>query len=198
MRTANATPILLEALLPRATLAKNLLLVAGGSLLVALCAQIAVPLPFSPVPVTGQTFAVLLLGATFGAWRAAAALILYLLEGVAGLPVFAPIGAPGLARLAGPTAGYLLAYPVAAFLLGKLLEVTARRKVLYWLAGMLAAEAVILGSGALWLKWVTRSSWPDAVRLGALPFLPGELFKVALVGICLPASWWAAERYRRS
>lgn len=198
MKTATSETILLEALLPRATLLQNVLLVAAGSLLVALCAQLALPLPFSPVPVTGQTFAVLLLGATFGARRAALALLLYLGEGAAGLPVFAPLGAPGVARLAGPTAGYLLAYPVAAFVLGKLLETAARRRVFYWLGAMVVAETLILASGAVWLKWVTGVSWEQALLLGVVPFLPGELIKVALVGVCLPASWWALERRRQS
>src|SRR3990172_1900626 len=100
MSNRSAT-VLLDTVLPQATLAQNALLVVGGSLLVALCAQVSVPLPFSPVPVTGQTFAVLLLGATLGARRGAAALLLYLAEGAAGLPVFAPGGLPGVARLAG-------------------------------------------------------------------------------------------------
>ncbi|MFQ5816802.1 MAG: biotin transporter BioY [Terriglobia bacterium] len=198
MRAATSETILLEALLPRATLVQNVLLVVAGSLLVALCAQIAVPLPFSPVPVTGQTFAVLLLGATFGARRAAVALLLYLAEGAAGLPVFAPMGAPGLARFAGPTGGYLLAYPLAAFVLGTLLETAARRRLWYWLGAALAAETIILAGGAAWLKWVTRANWEQALLLGVVPFLPGDLIKVALVAVCLPASWWAVERRRQS
>src|SRR3989344_4977730 len=140
-----AAAVLLDALLPRLTLAQNLRLVAGGSLLVALCAQVALPLPFSPVPVTGQTFAVLLLGATLGARRSAAALLLYLVEGAAGLPVFAPGGLPGVARLAGPTGGYLLAIPAAAFLVGLAAEQLPRR---WWtrLGAAPAAAAVVLAT----------------------------------------------------
>lgn len=197
MRTATSETILLKALLPRATLYQNLLLIAAGSLLVALCAQIALPLPFSPVPVSGQTFAVLLVGATFGARRAAAALLLYLAEGAAGLPVFTPVGAPGLARLAGPTAGYLLAFPLAAFVLGTLLEKAPRRGLGYWLGAVAAAETIIFAGGATWLKWATGSSAAQALLMGVVPFLPGELMKVALVGVCLPASWWAVERRRQ-
>jgi len=196
MRNSTSQTILLDAVLPGATALQNLLLVVAGSLLVALCAQLAVPLPFSPVPVTGQTFAVLLLGATLGARRSAAALLLYLAEGGAGLPVFAPVGAPGLARLLGPTGGYLWAYPLAAFLVGKILETSLERRVATLITALLAAEAVIFSYGTIWLKHVTGLSWQQAVQAGLLPFLPGEAIKMMLVGLCLPASWWALERRR--
>jgi hypothetical protein len=101
---ADHQAVLADALLPRATLVQNALLVVTGSLLVALCSQISLPLPFSPVPVTGQTFAVLLLGATLGARRSAAALILYLAQGIAGLPVFAPGVLPARRGCWGPPA----------------------------------------------------------------------------------------------
>lgn len=192
--TARASTLsLMDVLLPRATLVQNILLIFSGSLLVALCAQISFYLPFSPVPVTGQTFALLLVGATFGARRAAAALLLYLAQGAIGLPVFAPGGLPGLARFAGPTAGYLLAYPLAAFLLGWLTERFPRRA---WLLAVLAAEAVIFAGGVSWLKVWAQLTWPQAAAQGLLPFLPGDLLKVVLVGACLPASWWALEKRR--
>jgi len=194
MSASQSPAILLEAILPRATARQNLLLVVAGSFFVALCAQISLPLPFSPVPVTGQTFAVLLVGASFGARRAAAVLLLYLAEGAAGLPVFAPGGAPGLARFVGPTAGYLLSFPLAAFVLGKLLETGRHRSFLRWLAALLAAEAIILAGGVTWLKLLTAWPWQHALLLGLVPFLPGELVKVMLVGLCLPASWWALAR----
>jgi len=198
MSNRSAT-VLLDTVLPQATLAQNALLVVGGSLLVALCAQVSVPLPFSPVPVTGQTFAVLLLGATLGARRGAAALLLYLAEGAAGLPVFAPGGLPGVARLAGPTGGSLLAFPAAAFLVGLLVErpeASGPRRWWTWLAAALAAEALILAAGTAWLALLTQASWMEAARLGAWPFLPGSVAKAALVALCLPASWWAVERNR--
>lgn len=185
--------ILLHALLPRVTLAQNILLIGAGSLLVALSAQLSLLLPFSPVPVTGQTFAVLLLGATYGARRSAAALLLYLAEGAVGLPVFAPGGPLGLARLLGPGGGYLLAFPAAGFLLGWLME-RWPRDGRGWLGAVLAAEVVIFLGGTAWLKLLTQVSWFEALGLGLLPFLPGELAKVALLGLCLPASWWALAR----
>jgi biotin transport system substrate-specific component len=188
--------VLLHAFLPRVSPAQSALLILAGSLLVALCAQISLPLPFSPVPVTGQTFAVLLLGATLGARRSAAALLLYLAEGAAGLPVFAPVGLPGLARLLGPTGGYLLAFPAAAFLLGWLVERMPRRRGWNWLTAVLAAEAAIFAVGVPWLKLVTGVGWSTAAQLGLLPFLPGTIFKAVLLTACLPASWWAVERSR--
>ncbi len=194
--TANPPIVLVDALLPAATRAQNMLLVVAGSLFVALCAQISLPLPFSPVPVTGQTFAVLLLGATLGARRSAAALLLYLAEGAVGLPVFAPGGLPGLARLVGPTGGYLLAFPVAAFLLGWMMEHLPRRWGL-WLAAALACELLILLAGSVWLLLIVPlPGWSEAAQLGLLPFLPGALLKVLLVSACLPASWWAVSRAR--
>lgn len=194
--TVNSPVILADALLPAATRAQNALLVVAASLFVALCAQVSLPLPFSPVPVTGQTFAVLLLGATLGARRSAAALLLYLAEGALGLPVFAPGGLPGAARLFGPTGGYLFAFPVAAFLLGWMMERLPRNWWL-WLAAAFASELFILFAGTAWLRLVVPlPGWSEAAQLGLLPFLPGSLVKVVLVAACLPASWWAAERAR--
>jgi len=202
LRAATANPaVLADALLPAATRAQNALLVVAASLFVALCAQISLPLPFSPVPVTGQTFAVLLLGATLGSRRACAALLLYLAEGAIGLPVFAPGGLPGLARLFGPTGGYLFAFPVAAFALGWMMErpeASGPRRWRLWLAAAFAAELFILFAGTAWL-WlaVPLPGWSEAARLGLLPFLPGSVVKVLLVAACLPASWWAASRAHR-
>lgn len=202
MTTRTSEVVLLDALLPRVTPAQNILLVLSGSLFVALCAQVSFPLPFSPVPVTGQTFAVLLLGATFGARRSAAALALYLAEGAAGLPVFAPAGLPGAARFLGPTGGYLLAYPAAAFLLGWLLERShrpgIRRPWWSWLIAVLAAEAVIFGLGVAWLRQVNQLSWAQGFQLGLLPFIPGEVLKVVLLTACLPASWWVLAAKERN
>lgn len=188
---------LVDAVLPRVSPWQNALLVLSGSLLVALCAQVSLPLPFSPVPVTGQTFAVLLLGAFLGPRRAAAALVLYLAEGAAGLPVFAPGGLPGVARFLGPTGGYLLAFPLAAFLVGWLVLRVPRR---WWtvLGAALLAEGLILASGTTWLKSLTGAAWSEAMSFGFLPFVPGSFFKAALLALLLPASWWAADRSPRA
>src|SRR5271154_4769275 len=107
-------------------IAADALRIAAANILLVLCAHIVIPLPWTPVPITGQTFGVLLVGVLLGARRGAITLILYLLEGVAGLPVFQPLGLPGLARFVGPTAGYLFSYPAAAFATGWLVERSAK------------------------------------------------------------------------
>src|SRR6202795_2362433 len=114
-------------------IAADALRIAAANILLVLCAHIVIPLPWTPVPITGQTFGVLLVAVLLGARRGAITLILYLLEGAAGLPVFQPLGLPGLARFAGPTAGYLFSYPAAAFVTGWLVERGA--KIRDWRVG---------------------------------------------------------------
>jgi len=153
-----------------------------GAMLVAAAAQISLPLPGTPVPMTLQPLAVLLVGGLLGAGLGPSALILYLAAGAAGLPVFTPYGAPGVARLLGPTGGYLLAYPVAAFAVGRLAADGRRlgRLALAVLAGLLlihlgglAQLLILTGSGAL------------AVRLGTLPFILGDLLKLGIAVLIL-------------
>src|SRR5262245_55372712 len=127
---------LMDLAAPRAGALDNTLLVLGASLVTGLAAQIAIPLPWSPIPITGQTFAVLLAGAVLGVRRSFAAQVLYLLEGAAGLPLFAG-GAAGAAVFAGPTAGYLLAFPFAAAAIGFLAEHGWDRRFASMLAAML-------------------------------------------------------------
>jgi biotin transport system substrate-specific component len=161
---------------------------AAANLLLVLCAWIALPLPWTPVPVTGQTFGVMLVAVLLGSRRGAVVLGLYLLEGLAGLPVFQPFGLPGAARLAGPTAGYLLAYPAAAFVTGWIVERPVRpnveRAFKFWLrlpSALLAGELLIFAGGCAWLAVGYRTGWTAALAAGAAPFLPGELIKMALV-----------------
>ena len=168
--------------------------VAAANLLLVLCAWIALPLPWTPVPVTGQTFGVMLVAVLLGSRRGAIVLGLYLLEGLAGLPVFQPFGAPGVARLAGPTAGYLLAYPVAALVTGWLVERVAGNSTLRLVGALVAGELIIFSGGCAWLMVAFRLSLPGALAAGATPFLPGELIKMALV----VAAVRGAERATRS
>src|SRR5213075_859061 len=133
----------------RGRTAIDVLLVLGGSALIALAAQIAIPLPFTPVPLTMQPLAVLLVGIALGATRGAAAATLYLLEGIGGLPVFAQ-GHGGALWLIGPTAGYLYSYPAAAWLAGWFSERGWGSTVLRSVAGMLAALALIYVGGWAW------------------------------------------------
>jgi biotin transport system substrate-specific component len=156
--------------------------VAAGALLVALAAQVAVPLPGTPVPMTLQPLAVLLVGGLLGPRRGAASLVAYLLLGAAGLPVFTPFGPPGLLRLFGPTGGYLLAFPFAAALVG---WATARRAG--WtgvltgaVAGMLAIHA-----GGLAQLLVLTGSARAALVAGAIPFVVGDTLKVVVASVLL-------------
>jgi biotin transport system substrate-specific component len=160
--------------------------VIGGSLLVALSAQVAIPLPFSPVPITGQTLAALLIGALLGRRLGACALLLYLAEGTVGLPVFAG-GGFGLARLAGPTGGFLVGLVVAAYLVGYLAERGWDRRPATTILAMVLGGIVIYAFGLVWLD---RFVGPSRVlAAGLLPFIPGDLFKIVLAAALLPSGW---------
>ncbi len=155
----------------------------AATALMAVCAHISVVLPFSAVPVTMQTFAVLLIAVVLGPTSAAIAMLLYLAEGVAGLSVFSPHGAGGLAQIAGPSGGYLLSYPVAAFLAGWSYKVARRRglpAILSALSGAVASEITIFTLGLAWLVTAFQLSPRVALAGGVLPFLPGELIKMTL------------------
>jgi len=160
-------------------------LVVSASLFVALCARIAVPLPFTPVPLTLQNFAVLLVGLTLGSRRGAIALVLYLGEGALGFPVFSS-GLGGFARLMGPTGGYLMAYPLAAFASGWIAERGARsfRRAT---AGAIAGDAVLFAGGLAWLTLWPHGSWWQAAHFGLYPFVFAEVAKV------MPAAGLAAR-----
>ncbi|MGH9746156.1 MAG: biotin transporter BioY [Candidatus Acidiferrales bacterium] len=180
-------------------IAADVVRIAAANILLALCAHIVIPLPFSPVPITGQTFGVLLVAVLLGARRGMLACVLYLLEGMAGLPVFQPLGAPGILRFSGPTAGYLLAYPPAAFATGWLVERVAASRFAPFatirLAGALVSgEAIIFLGGCAWLAVGMRLGWSTAVYAGALPFAPGELIKLALILAAVRGVELARER----
>jgi biotin transport system substrate-specific component len=180
------TLTLADAALPRAGVLREVVLILGASLVTAVAARIAVPVPWSPVPLTGQTFAVLLTGAVLGARRAVLAQVLYLIEGAMGLPFFAG-GLGGPLVLAGPTGGFLVAFPLAAAVTGLLAERGWDRRFGTMLAAMLLGSAVILVSGLAVL-----SRFVPADRLlaaGLLPFLPGDVIKAAAAALALPAAW---------
>lgn len=180
----------------RSALLYDAALVLAGSLLIALSAQIAIPLPFSPVPVTGQTMAVLLVGALLGRRRGSLAVLVYIAEGIAGLPVFAG-GAAGPARLLGPTGGYLVGFVAAAYLVGLLAERGWDRRVSTTAAAMALGNLVIYTVGVLWLT-VFVGSLSAALAAGVLPFIPGDLVKIAAAALLLPAGWkvlgWSNRR----
>lgn len=182
---------LTDLFVPRRGILADGLLVFGASLFIALAAQAAVPLPFTPVPVTGQTFAVLLVGALLGSRRGALAVGAYLAEGGAGLPVFAG-GAGGAAHLLGPTAGYLFAFLPAAWIVGLFCERGWDRRTAATAGAMSVGTAVILAGGASRLAVVVGAE--RAVALGVTPFLAGAALQIALAAALLPAAWRVAGR----
>src|SRR4026207_1325992 len=153
-------------------------LVIVFSLFIAACAQFAIPV--GDVPVTGQTFAVLLTGALLGSRLGAAAVIVYLIEGAVGLPFFAPGGPPGIARFLGPTGGYLVAFPAAAYVTGAFAEHGWDKKYLSAVAAMAIGSAVIFLAGWAWFAVLTNTSPVAAFKIAVLPFLPGDVIKIAL------------------
>jgi len=185
-QSSNPAKLIADRILRGEGVALDALRIAAANILLVLCAHIVIPLPFTPVPVTGQTFGVLLVAVLLGSQRGMLTCVLYLLEGMAGLPVFQPLGMPGPLRLAGPTAGYLLAYPSAAFVTGWLVEHTSARSFSRFrgvrLTGaLIAGEAIIFAGGCAWLALGIRLGWAGAIYAGALPFIPGEIIKIALI-----------------
>lgn len=148
-----------------------------GSVFVAVCAHIACPLPFTPVPFTLQPFAVLLVGMLFGPVTAFMTMALYLVEGASGLPVFTPAGLPGLARLVGPTGGYLFCYPVAAALAGSA-RLLRRPTFPAFLATGIAAMLVVYSCGALWFSYSLHVSRLSALSQTVVPFAAADFVKV--------------------
>jgi biotin transport system substrate-specific component len=166
--------VLAERLIPGEGVLWEALRTVSANLLLVLCAQIAVPLPWTPVPITGQTFGVLLVALLLGARRSALTMGLYLLEGVAGWPVFQPFGLPGAARLLGPTAGYLWAFPVAAFATGWAAEridnLRSRTGMARLIGCVLLGHALILGGGVVWLASVVGLGFTEGLKQGLAPF----------------------------
>ena len=178
--------VMIEAVWLKSGVGREIALILGGSFLIALSAQLQFALPFSPVPITGQTFTVLLLGALYGSRRGPATVVTYLTLGAIGLPVFAG-GTFGVARLVGPTAGYLVGFVAAAFVVGLLSERGWDRKPWTTAASMIIGNGVIYVPGLLWLsKFV---GWQAVLSTGLLPFLAGDALKIVLATILLPVGW---------
>jgi biotin transport system substrate-specific component len=163
------------------TRAGRIFLAISATAFVAICAHVSVPLYFTPVPVTLQTLAVILIGLALGPALGFSAMLLYLAEGAMGLPVFSPHGPGGVAQLLGPTAGFLFSYPLAAAAAGSLIRAVRLGRSQFpaaILAGI-AASAVIFSMGAGWIAHLLRLSPGAAWHMGVAPFLPGEVLKVA-------------------
>jgi len=157
---------------------RQVAVVVGASLLVALCARITIPIPGTPVPLTVQNFGVLLVGLMLGSRRGFAALALYLTEGAMGMPVFNPMGPGGIAQLFGPTGGFLLAYPLVAWVAGYVME-HGRKSFVRAAMGGLLGEVVLFTGGLTWLAVLTHSV-AQAFRWGLYWFLFAEVIKVMM------------------
>jgi biotin transport system substrate-specific component len=162
------------------------------TVLTAMAAQISIPLPFTPVPFTLQPMIVLLGGATLGSRLGAASQVLYLAAGIAGLPVFAasPVLPQGVARLLGPTGGYLMSYPLAAFVAGALAERGFDRRYLTSALAMAAGLTVTFTFGVAWMAWgATPLGLDRALQAGLYPFWAADALKVLLAAAILPTAW---------
>ncbi len=179
------------------TLPGKAVLAVGASVLVAVAAHVALPLPFTPVPIFLGDLAVLTLGVTLGPATAFSALMLYLLEGAAGLPVFAPNGPGGMLQLLGATGGYLFAYPLVAFTAGIVARALSSRtsRFLAGAAGAALASVLLFTIGTLWLGTVMHLSAGKAIALAVLPFLFGNLAKItAAASIYSATQRWRQQR----
>jgi biotin transport system substrate-specific component len=173
--------------------ARNVALVVIGALFIYLTARIVFPVPGSPVPVTGQTFGVLLVGGALGFKRGLAAVALYVAIGLIGLPFFAE-GKGGLAVLVGASGGYLVGFLVAGIVVGRLAELGWDRHLGGAVAMMLAGSFAIYAIGLHWLKAVTGMSLDDTIANGLTPFIAWDAAKLAVAAAIFPAAWWLIGR----
>jgi len=183
--TRASTDVLIDRIPVDRNLATDAIWVVAFSLVTAACAQISIHLPFVPVPITGQTFAVLLSGAVLGWRRGSLSQVMYLAEGAVGLPVFAD-GAGSVLHLVGPSGGYLLCFPLAAAVVGFLVELGVARSAWKLVGALVSADVMILLAGSTWLHLLFRVPYSQAWLLGFYPFLIADIAKVALVGCALP------------
>ena len=179
-------------------------LVIAGSLVIALSAAVSIRLPGNPVPITGQTFGVLLVAGAIGLRRGVASTALYLAIGIVGLPAFAE-GKAGLAIIAsvnggrlvlGATGGYLVGFVLASALVGRLAERGWDRRLPGALAAMALGNLAIYAAGLPWLAAATGYSVGETIAKGLVPFVLGDMLKLVLAGAALPAAWWVVGRQR--
>ena len=182
-------------LIPRTSALTNAALVVGGTAFMSLMAQIAIPVPGSPVPITGQTLGVLLIGTAYGASLGFATIATYVALGLLGAPILAQ-GAHGFAKLAGPTGGYLVGMVLAALLVGALANRRWDVHLRTSFGQMLLGELLIFAPGLVWLKIYTGASWSWTLAAGLTPFIVGEIIKIGLAGFALPSAWALVRRVR--
>jgi len=182
--------VLADRVFPR-TLVMDIVLVVAGAALVTVLAQVAIPL--WPVPITGQTLAVLLVGSTLGWARGAISMVLYALLGLVGLPVFSD-GTHGATVLFGATGGYIVGFIVSAALVGWLAERQWDRKILKAIVTFVAGSVVVFAIGLPWLAIVLHTDLPTTLQYGLYPFIIGGIIKAAIAAGLLPLAWWGADR----
>lgn len=173
--------------------ARHAALILAGTLVISLAAQVSIPVPGSPVPITGQTFGVLLTAGALGFRRGIASTLLYLVIGVIGVPVFSG-GAHGVDVIVGATGGYLVGFVLAAAVIGRLAELGWDRKLLGSVGAMLIGSALIYAVGLPWLAVVAKLDPQTALDKGFLPFLVGDALKLALAAVAFPVAWWVVGR----
>ena len=173
--------------------ARHLALILLGTLLISLSAQVSIPVPGSPVPVTGQTFGVLLTAGALGFRRGFASTLLYLLIGIVGVPVFAQ-GGSGLSIVLGASGGYLVGFVLAAAVVGGLAELGWDRNLLGAIGAMLIGSALIYAVGLPWLAVVAHFDVQTTLAKGLYPFVFGDILKLALAAALFPAAGWIVGR----
>mgnify|MGYP005856299119 CR=1 FL=1 len=192
MKTIPTPLTLVDAIVPRRGLLWDVALVLGFACLTALCAQISFWI--GPVPISGQTFAVLLCGALLGSKRGALSQLSYLTIGATGIPFwFALGGTPGIARLIGPTGGYLFGFVIAAFVVGWLAERGWDRHVWSAIVAMFAGSIVIYLVGLSWLSFYIPKD--KLLQAGLYPFVIGDLVKIVLAAVLLPSGWLISRKF---
>jgi biotin transport system substrate-specific component len=173
---------------PRSSALTHALFIVGGTAFIAAMAQVSLPIPGSPVPVTGQTLAVLLVGTTYGARLGVATFSTYLLAGIAGAPIFAG-GTYGIDRVLGATGGYLFGMLLASAVLGFLAERRADQKFSTSFPALLLGNLIIFSFGLTWLHFSLDLTWAKTFSMGLTPFILGEALKIAIVATSLPLIW---------
>lgn len=182
-----------SSLMPRTSALTHATVVVSGVFALAILAQIAIPVPGSPVPVTGQTLGVLLIGTAYGSTLGVTTFALYLLAGIAGAPVFAN-SSYGIERVIGATGGYLIGMLVATFVVGQIARLRLDQRFLTALPSMLLGTAITFTFGLVWLHEYTGQSWSWTISAGLTPFIVGEALKIAIAGTSFPIIWRLVNR----
>ena len=177
-----------SAVISRTTAITQISLISGGTIFLAVMAQISFPIPGSPVPFTGQTLGVLLLGTAYGASLGFSTVAFYLLMGIAGAPIFAS-GSHGFEKIAGATGGYLVGMLIASLVLGALAGRKWDQKIKTVIPTMIIGNVIIFTAGLIWLHQYTGQSWSWTVDKGLTPFILAEFIKIAIASTALPAVW---------